>query len=228
MKTIEKKLGITFENIALLKTALTHSSYANENYAEGKKDYERMEFLGDAILDLIITEVLFNQKRHEQEGVLTKMRSHIVREESLAKASRALAIGDHMLFGRGEAHSGGRNKSSILSDVYESIVAAIFLDKGYTEAKKFVLRTLGDTIQKAMEEKLITDYKSTLQEFTHSAYGQSPKYTLIDEKGPDHQKEFVVEVSLLHWSKKGQGYSKKAAEQNSAEKLYHALLEETK
>lgn len=210
MKTLEKNIGYTFKNKELLKTAVTHSSYANEN--RGGLNYnERLEFLGDAVLQLITSEKLFCENPTMPEGKMSKLRAALVCEDALAGYSTEINIGEFMLLGKGEEMSGGRHRPSILADAFEAVTGAVFLDGGMESAKKFVLRFL-DAAHRSLQ-----DYKTLLQEIIQKNPGERLSYVVTGETGPDHDKNFTVEVHLnSNIIGKGTGKSKKQAEQAAA------------
>ena len=210
MKSLEKNIGYTFRDKELLKTAVTHSSYANEN--RGGLNYnERLEFLGDAVLQLITSEKLFCENPTMPEGKMSKMRAALVCEDALAGYSTEINIGEYMLLGKGEEMSGGRHRPSILADAFEAVTGAIFLDGGMENAKKFVLRFL-DAAHRSLQ-----DYKTLLQEIIQKNPGERLSYVVTGETGPDHDKSFTVEVHLnSNIIGKGTGKSKKQAEQAAA------------
>lgn len=216
-----KNLEYRFKNDELLKTALTHSSYANENKSSGIQNNERLEFLGDSVLNLIITNYIYTNYPDMPEGEMTKIRASVVCESTLKDISVLLKIGEVILLGKGENTSGGRNRPSILSDAFEAILGAIYLDGGFEIAKSFVLKFLADPVNESVKGIGVIDYKTRLQELLQKNGDVSIHYEVIDEVGPDHNKEFHVQVKrgdkLLG---KGIGRSKKEAEQNSAK---HAL-----
>lgn len=218
LKEIQSIIGYQFIKIEILKTALTHSSYANEHKNHTIKDNERLEFLGDAILDLIISNYLFNKYLDMPEGDLSKLRASIVCEASLAKMAREIRLGNYMLFGKGEDMTGGRERASILADAFEALTGAIFVDGGFEEANKFITRTLIKKIEQvASIEDLYTDYKTLLQENIQKESNAPIYYEIAGEDGPDHDKNFYVHV--YHGNQclgKGVGKSKKEAEQNAA------------
>ena len=210
MKSLEKNIGYTFRDKELLKTAVTHSSYANEN--RGGLNYnERLEFLGDAVLQLITSEKLFCENPTMPEGKMSKVRAALVCEDALAGYSTEINIGEYMLLGKGEEMSGGRHRPSILADAFEAVTGAIFLDGGMENAKKFVLRFL-DAAHRSLQ-----DYKTLLQEIIQKNPGERLSYVVTGETGPDHDKSFTVEVHLnSNIIGKGTGKSKKQAEQAAA------------
>ncbi len=197
----------------MLQTALTHSSYANE--MNGKVDYnERLEFLGDSVLGMITAEYLFTHHPEMPEGKLTKTRSSMVCEKSLHKFAQSIKLGEFMYLGKGEINTGGRERPSILADAFESLIAAIYLDAGFEEAKKFVLGFISNA---DIEEPVITDYKTALQEIVQKNPGEYLEYFMVGESGPDHCKTFIVEVHLNNnVIGTGEGRSKKQAEQMAA------------
>lgn len=211
---LEKNLGYTFKNKAYLKTALTHSSYANEKKSN---DYnERLEFLGDAVLSIIVAEYLFNKYKNKKEGDLTKTRAMLVCEKTLCRFSKQLGIGQEMILGNGEISSGGRERPSILADAFEAVLAAIFIDGGIDEAKRFVLGFVEKELEKPMDNA-VKDYKSTLQEIIQQNADEVLRYHMVSETGPDHNKHFVSEVYLnSNVIGKGGGRTKKDAEQQAA------------
>lgn len=212
----EKKIGYSFKNRALLQTALTHSSFANEN--RGKvQSYERLEFLGDAILGFVAAEYLYGTFPDLPEGQLTKKRAALVCEKSLCGFTKTFGAGALLRLSHGEQHSGGRERASILADVFESVTAAIYLDSGdLEEAKRFVLRSLGPAAQSA-GTRPFKDHKTMLQEIIQQNPGERLEYVLTGERGPDHDKHFTVEVHLnSNIIGRGGGRSKKEAEQQAA------------
>lgn len=211
MNKLEKTINYAFKNKDLLREALTHSSYANENPREGSCN-ERLEFLGDSVLSLATADYLFTVRNGVPEGRLTKERAAIVCEQSLFNFAKKLDLGSYIKLGRGEQHSGGSNRPSVLSDAMEALIAAIYLDGGYDKAKEFVL----SIIPEVREIRGISDYKTLLQEIAQS-FEQQVCYDVVQETGPDHDKTFNVEVHLSDGrSAAGFGKSKKAAEQNAA------------
>lgn len=215
MEEIEKKIGYHYQNRALLAEALTHSSYANEG-KKGMRNNERLEFLGDSILSLIVAEFLFTHYRHEPEGELTKLRAALVCEQSLFHFAQKINLGEYLRLGKGEEHTGGRTRPSIVSDAFEAVIASIYLDGGFEEAKKFVLRFIPEhmDIKKIGE---MSDYKTALQEIIQKNREEKIEYVLVNEEGPDHNKAFTVEVHLnSNVIGKGTGRSKKQAEQLAA------------
>lgn len=217
MKSFESAIGYEFKNKIYLERALTHSSYNKEKHSK-HQDNERLEFLGDAFFDAIISAELFNKMDGFTEGRLTKTRALIVCEASLAKAARKFKLGQYIYMGRGEEMAGGRKKDSILADAMEAVIGALYLDGGYETARRFVLTVFEDTIKEAVEGKLFSDYKSEVQETLQRNKGNlSIVYETDKEEGPAHDKTFFVHLScngkILG---QGSGKSKKEAEQNAA------------
>ncbi|MGX8699785.1 ribonuclease III [Caproiciproducens sp.] len=215
MKELEDKLEYHFKNQQYLRTALTHSSYANETRVPGGSN-ERLEFLGDSILGLVVADYLFKQFPELPEGDLTKKRAALVCEKACCGFSTQLEVGKFLLLSHGEQNSGGRTRSSILADAFESIIAAIYLDGGMEEARKFILRFVLPLLQTA-RPKAFKDYKTALQEIIQQNPEEHLEYVLTGESGPDHDKHFTVEVHLnSNVIGKGGGRSKKEAEQQAA------------
>ena len=188
MTELEKAIGYQFKDKSLLDRALTHSSYANEVLRE-YKDNERLEFLGDSVLGFITAEYLFSRHEDFHEGELSKLRSYAVCEKSLFEFAKTIGLGDYIKLSHGEDMTGGRNRPSVLSDAFEAVIAAIYLDGGIDEAKKFVLRFVAPYVEKKPSFK---DYKTILQEMVQSQGSHELSYRIIEEKGPDHCKEFVM------------------------------------
>ena len=212
MKELESKIGYTFKDKELLRLALTHSSYANEK--SQKEDNERLEFLGDSVLGFITAEYLFSSLTKKAEGDLTKLRANAVCEKSLAGFAAEIELGEYILLGKGEKMTGGKERPSILSDAFESVSAAIYLDGGMDEAKKFVLRFVSESTVDTVQA---TDYKTLLQEIIQKNPDEHLTYCLAADSGPDHHKEFTVEVYLnSNCIGTGIGHSKKKAEQAAA------------
>ena len=207
----------------LLRQALRHSSYANEHPEEGESN-ERLEFLGDAVLSLAVSEYLY-QNCPLAEGELTQVRSLVVSGPTLAERAKALGLSSYLLLGRGEEESGGRERSSILSDAFEALVGAVFLHRGYETAARFVLHHLGDEIERALAGEARRDYKTLLQEEAQK-HGLRPVYTLLEARGADHAREFTVQVELNDQRAIGRGRRIKDAEQEAAQRLYERLISE--
>ncbi len=214
-----------FKDIGLLNNALTHSSYMNEKRAETKINNERMEFLGDAILDAVISEYLYLRLYNSEEGVLTRVRASIVCETSLAECSFRLRVGEIMLLGKGEVNTGGRKRTSILADAMEAILGSLYLDGGMEAAKHVILNIFSDTIEKAVLGKLSSDYKTKLQELIQSTKdNQTITYKTVREEGPDHNKIFYVQVLIDdEVYGEGKGKNKKEAERNAAKEALEKI-----
>ena len=206
-----------FEDPALIRQALVHSSYVNENPDQAPESNERLEFLGDAVLGLVVADDLYAAFPGEDEGKLTELRTHLVRRDTLAKAAAQLQLGEELLLGRGEEGGGGRERPTNLAHVYESVVGAIFLDGGLPAAQDFVRRSLGEDFASVHQRAFPGDPKSRLQELSQSRYQTTPVYRLIEAEGPDHARRFTVEVVIDGRSLgTGSGHSKQQAEKEAA------------
>ncbi len=215
MKELEEKLGYHFKNPKYLETALRHSSYANEKKNRGDSN-ERLEFLGDSVLGFVVADYLFKKFPSLPEGDLTKKRAALVCEKACCGFSRKLDIGRYLLLSRGEQNSGGRERPSILADAFESVTAAVYLDGGMEEARKFIMKFVLPLLEEE-KPKAFKDYKTLLQEIIQKNPGETLEYALTGESGPDHDKHFSVEVLLdNNVIGKGGGRSKKEAEQQAA------------
>lgn len=215
MNELERKIGYEFKDTQLLSVALTHSSFSNEA-KNGIECNERLEFLGDSVLSLIVTNYIFLNFSQLPEGDLTQIRASLVCEKTLYKFAKQISLGDYIKLSKGERHGGGADRPSILSDAFEALIAAIFLDGGYDCAKNFVLNFILSEI-KYIRKRPVKDYKTTLQEIVQKNPGEKIEYRLISESGPDHNKHFVAEVMLNSNSiGRGGGKSKKEAEQQAA------------
>ncbi len=220
-KALEEAIGYTFKEKINLSIALTHKSYSNENLIGNKQSYERFEFLGDAILEYLVSDFLFNNYKDMPEGDLTKTRASLVCEFTLSKIARDLNLGGYGFFSKGERNTGGPNRDSILCDMFESLIGAIYLDGGINEARKFVSKFLLTDIE---SKKLFHDSKTKLQEYAQKKE-LSLVYELIDEIGPAHDKEYKVCVVLDNKvEEEGTGHSRKAAEQMAAFKTLSKIL----
>ncbi|CEN94230.1 MAG: ribonuclease III [Paeniclostridium sp.] len=219
----EEIINYKFKNKAYILEALTHSSYSNEN-----KSYafnERLEFLGDSVLGIVVSDFLFKNETELPEGELTKLRANIVCEESLSDVAKHLNLGKHILLGRGEEATGGRDRVSILADAFEAVIAAIYLDGGIEPAKTFVLKNMEEIIEDSIKGRIFRDYKTHLQEVVQSQGESNIVYNLVEEIGPDHNKRFVMEVRLNDQSLgKGEGKSKKEAEQSAAKQALRRMI----
>ena len=217
IKSLQESLKIRLKNPSLLEQALIHSSYLNEYPGAVPASNERLEFFGDAVLDFIVAEKLYRDFPDLDEGEMTRIRSVLVRRETLARVARNLKLGDCLYLGKGEEASGGRQKSANLSSVLEAVIAAIFIDRGLAVTRKLVLGWLAGELQEVMGRKRNVDYKSQLQELIQSKYRSSPSYRTIQDTGPDHDKLFTVEVVIRdRVLGRGTGKSKKLAETEAA------------
>ena len=215
IKDLEAAIGYRFSNISLLQNALAHSSYANERWHDSLKSNERLEFLGDSVLGMLVAEYLFRTFPDRPEGELTRMRADMVCERSLALIAAKIGLGNHILLGKGEEQGGGRNRDSILADAVESVIAACYLDGGMEAARQFVDRFVLDHVPVKGLHNM--DYKTALQEQVQQKRNQVLSYVLVEETGPDHDKHFRVEVTLNgQVIGSGVGSSKKRAEQDAA------------
>ena len=223
IKDLEAAIGYRFRNISLLQNALAHSSYANERWHDSLMSNERLEFLGDSILGMVVAEYLYRNFPDRPEGELTRMRADMVCETSLAAVADKVGLGQHLLLGHGEERFGGRSRASILADAVESVIAASFLDGGMEAARGIIQRfILSDVPVKKLHN---VDYKTALQELVQQKKNQQLSYALVGESGPDHDKQFRVEVTLNgKVVGAGSGSSKKRAEQDAAHSAIAALF----
>lgn len=219
IEEFEQAIGYTFRNKNYLRKALSHSSYANEMRMSKLENNERLEFLGDAVLELMSSEYIFKNNQEMHEGEMTKLRASMVCEPTLAMCAREINLGDYILLGKGEISTGGRNRDSILSDAFEAVIGAIYLDGGFTSAKEFVTKYVLEDMD---NKKLFFDSKTILQEMIQADYREPLQYKLIGEDGPDHDKVFTV-AAIIEGRElsQGSGKTKKAAEQAAA---YQAIL----
>lgn len=224
LKSFEEEIGYTFKNKDLLYEALSHSSYANE-YKKGRHSNERLEFLGDSVLSIIISEHLFNHFKHLPEGDLTKIRASLVCEKALYEFSKQISLGQYILLGRGEENTGGRTRPSIVSDAFEAVIAAVFLDGGMEAAREYVLGFIPKDLDKSTANNL-QDYKTILQEIIQRNPEEKVEYVLKGQTGPDHDRHFIVEVCLnSNVIGHGEGHSKKQAEQQAAKEALRLMGE---
>lgn len=223
MDSLEKKIGHSFRDRALLTTALTHSSYANENRGRGECN-ERLEFLGDSVLGMVVADALYRRFPELPEGRMTRLRAQLVCEESLHRVASELGLGEYVRLGRGEEHTGGRRRTSILADAVEAVIAAMYLDGGLETAKAFIERQILSALDGAGPVMRVEDCKTELQELVQKKSGQSLSYELLGESGPDHDKTFTSQVSLNGRPiGSGSGRTKKEAEQAAARAALEAL-----
>ena len=223
IKDLETTLGYRFRNIQLLQNALTHSSYANERWHNSLLSNERLEFLGDSVLGMLVAEYLYHNFPDRPEGELTRMRADMVCETTLAAAANRIGIGEHLLLGHGEERFGGRTRNSILADAMESVIAASFLDGGIEAALKIVQQFI--LVEVPVTKLHNADYKTALQELVQQKKNQVLSYAMVGQSGPDHDKQFEVEVSLNGTVVgKGIGRSKKRAEQDAARSAIEKLF----
>ena len=223
IKDLEAAIGYRFQNITLLQNALTHSSYANERWHDSLMSNERLEFLGDSVLGMVVAEYLYATFPDRPEGELTRMRADMVCEQALAEIANRLSLGEHLLLGHGEEQGGGRSRASILADAVESVIAACYLDGGMDAAKQFIKQYVLCNVPVTRLHNV--DFKTALQELVQKKKDQTLCYELIGESGPDHDKRFTVAV-FLNGQKVGEGIgsSKKRAEQESAHSALEALF----
>ena len=216
MTDLQNKIGYQFKNPALLNEALTHSSYANEHKSQHIKYNERLEFLGDSVLSIVVSDYIYKNCPELPEGELTKLRASLVCEKSLYEFAKKIDLGKYLILSKGERNNGGAERPSILSDAFEALIAAIYIDGGIAPASKHILNFVIPAIKNSKKKK-INDYKTTLQEIIQKNPGEKLEYVLVRESGPDHNKHFVVEVHLnSNVIGKGGGRSKKEAEQQAA------------
>ena len=224
MDSLEKKLGHSFRDRALLATALTHSSYANENRGRGGESNERLEFLGDSVLGMVVADALYRRFPELPEGRMTRLRAQLVCEESLHRVASELGLGEYVRLGRGEEHTGGRRRTSILADAVEAVIAAMYLDGGLETAKAFIERQILSALDGSGPAMRVEDCKTELQELVQKKSGQSLSYELLGESGPDHDKTFTSQVCLNGVPiGSGSGRTKKEAEQAAARAALEAL-----
>lgn len=220
-------MGYTFKTRELLEEALTHKSYFNEHQDEGVKYNERLEFLGDSVLGLIISDLLMDKFMETPEGVLSRYRSELVNEKRLAEISRSVNLGEFIRFGKGERESKGGTKDSILASTLEAVIGSIYCDGGFKSAYKLVKGLFEPLLNELEKDTFSRDFKTKLQKYTQSTYKVKPVYRVSNESGPDHDKIFEVEILISGEVKAtGTGNSKKQAEQNAAENLLEEVAKE--
>lgn len=226
---LTQQLGVAFKDLGLLDTALTHTSYANESLRRSVPHNERLEYLGDAVLELAMSDYLYKHYPHLPEGDLTKARASVVCEETLSCRAAEIRLGEHLLLGNGERASGGDKRPSILADAFEAVIGAIYLDQGWETARKYILNQLAAYLKEIKSGQQRYDFKTILQEVIQRHPGQHVVYELLAADGPDHAKTFTVEVRVNDAALgTGQGRSKKEAEQAAAKEALGQLKQEEK
>ncbi len=221
--TFEEKIGYTFKNRSLVETAFTHRSYLNENRAVAKEHNERLEFLGDAVLELVVTEFLYTKYPEKPEGDLTAYRAALVNTQSISDAATKLGMNEYLLLSRGEARDTGRARMIILANAFEALIGALYLDAGYETAKDFIAAQLFHKTDDVVSKRLWQDAKSRFQELSQEKTGITPSYQLLNQTGPDHNKSFVVGAFIGQEKiAMGEGRSKQEAEQDAAQKALTA------
>jgi len=216
-------LGYEFQNENLITEALTHKSYTREY------NNERLEFLGDAVLDLVVGEFLFNEFKDSEEGTLSKLRAALVNENSFTKLANEIRLGEFIYISPAEEHNNGRNKSSILSNAFEAVMGAMYLEAGLDKVREITLNLIFKVYKKIDPDKLLKDYKTTLQEITQAHFGCTPDYRLLSSSGPDHKKEFEIGIFINEkLYSQAKGHSKKVAQQNAAKDAIKILKKELK
>lgn len=224
LKEFEEKIGYSFKNKDLLFEALSHSSFANE-YKHGRRSNERLEFLGDSVLSIVVSDHLFKHFKHLPEGELTKIRASLVCEKALFEFSKQIDLGSYIFLGKGEENTGGRKRPSIVSDAFEAVIAAVYLDGGIETAREYVLGFIPKDLNRSTADNL-RDYKTILQEIIQRNPEEKVEYVLKSQTGPDHDRRFTVEVCLnTNVIGKGEGHSKKQAEQAAAKEALRLMGE---
>lgn len=226
LEILEEKLGISFLNKPLLNQSLTHSSYANEN---GVPDNERLEFLGDAVIKIVVSEYLYNKFPTRPEGDLTKIRASVISDDTLADIANKMGLGEYILFSKNEEVSGGSRRKSNSANAFEALIGAVYLDAGLGKIRDFLVDKLKEEIDKVSQAGYIADFKSALQEFAQKRKWELPMYRVIKETGPKHKKVFIIGVKLKgRFLGKGKGANKKEAEQKAAEQALRILMRRQK
>ena len=224
LSEFEQRVGYTFASRELLTRAVTHKSYSHEAKSDKPRHNETYEFLGDSVLGFVVGDMLFRRFPDLDEGALSKMKAYLVSATSLAVKARALGMGEVLLLGIGEEKTGGRRKDSLLANLYEAVIAAVFLDGGIDAARALIERSFAEDLDAIERQDLLFhDYKTALQEIAQGKGLPLPEYTVVDEVGPDHEKKFIVEVKIGKLRARGEGTSKKEAQQQAAR---HALEEQ--
>jgi ribonuclease III len=228
LNNLQEKLGYIFGDINLLSTALTHRSYVNENQQLSLSDNERLEFLGDSVIGLCVSDLIIKKYASYPEGDLTKIRAALVGERNLAQMAMDLKLGDCLLIGRGEETSGSRNRESFLANAFEAVMAAVYLDADFVTAKKIITQLMEPLLNDGLLSDYF-DYKTALQELCQKRYKTTPAYTVVSSKGPEHAKIFDVRVVIVNkLTEYGSGKSKKEAEKKAARKAWESLRNEEK
>ncbi len=228
LQLFERHAGIRFKELGALNQAFTHRSYANE-LGESAPNNERLEFLGDSVLGMAVSEYLYQALPDQPEGELARIKSFVVSEASLSEISKRLRVDNFILIGKGEEYSGGRSKKAILADALEAIIGAYYLDSGFMPSRKFVLAILIPEIDKVLENKHAKDYKTLLQELVQKRMRTYPRYKVVQKSGPDHDRTFAIDVVISDRAYgPGKGKNKKEAEQDAARIAYHALQDREK
>jgi ribonuclease-3 len=225
IRILEKKIGYSFKKTSLIQQALTHKSFAKELPEDSEVYNERLEFLGDSVLELVISEYLYKTYPRYSESELSKIKAYAVQEATLADSAEKLDIGSHLLLGKGEEGSGGRKKPSLLANAFEALIAAMYLDGGLRNTRTFILKSLKRKIHTLIEKNLVFDFKTHFQENVQEKFSVLPKYRIKKEEGPEHMKTFEVEVFIntdLYGT--GRGKSKKEAEQKAARQGLRKIL----
>ncbi|MGZ5431624.1 MAG: ribonuclease III [Thermoanaerobaculia bacterium] len=218
----EQRIGYTFERREVLRRALTHKSYSHEAKELDVRHNETFEFLGDSVLGFVIGDLLFHHFPHLDDGALSKMKAHLVSASSLAEKARQYGMGEVILLGVGEEKTGGRKKDSLLANLFEAMIAAVYLDGGIDPARELIVRSFADDIARIDQQDLLfSDFKTALQEIAQGRGLQLPEYNVVDEVGPDHSKTFIVEVRVGSLTTRGEGSSKKEAQQQAARTALH-------
>lgn len=218
IEDFEQRIGVVFNNKGYLKEALTHRSYLNE-HKDCPSHNERLEFLGDAVLELVVSDYLFNKYKSRPEGELTSFRSALVKTESLADTAKEMGIGENILLSKGEEDTGGRTKNFLLANTFEAIIGGIYIDQGYESSKEFVYRFLINKLEDIVKNRLDIDSKTKIQEVAQAKYKVTPVYDVSNEQGPDHEKEFTVVIKINNKViGEGKGSSKQRAEEDAASK----------
>lgn len=224
---LQRNLLYEFENTALLKESLRHSSFVNEQTDPDIRDNERLEFLGDAVLNLVVGDILMRRYSDIEEGELSRIRATLVNESQLAAIARTVNLGAYIQLGKGEIQTNGCEKNSILANTFEAVIAAIYLDGGFEAAYKIIAGCFSAMIDSMTTPAANYDYKSRIQELVQVSHGEIPMYSIIDESGPDHDKTFKVRLKLRELQTEGVGKSKKMAEQDAARKALEILKPDT-